>query len=127
MEKPYVILVEAKKDNFEEGWGQCLAELIAVQKLNGDRDKKLFGVVSNRKIWGFGLLESDVVTKNIKYFGLQSIEELMGALQRFALKPKPRKILKALLCNAFKIFLVVRLIGHCCKFQIAIWRWWVCK
>ena len=115
MEKPYVILVEAKKDNFEEGWGQCLAELIAVQKLNGDRDKKLFGVVSNRKIWGFGLLESDVVTKNIKYFGLQSIEELMGALQRFALKPKPRKILKALRSNAFKIFLVVRLIGYCCK------------
>jgi hypothetical protein len=31
--------------------------------------------------------------------------------QRFAFKPKPRKILKALLRNAFKIFLVVHLIG----------------
>jgi hypothetical protein len=39
----------------------------------------------------------------------------VGILQRFALKPKPRKILKALLRNAFKIFLVVRLIGDCCK------------
>ena len=28
LEKPYVILVEAKKDNFEEGWGQCLAEML---------------------------------------------------------------------------------------------------
>jgi hypothetical protein len=36
-------------------------------------------------------------------------------LQRFALKPKPRKILKALLRKAFKIFLVVRLIGNCCS------------
>jgi hypothetical protein len=80
LEKPYVILVEAKKDNFEEGWGQCLAELIAAQKLNGDCDKKLFGVVSNGKIWEFGTLQLEVFTKNIKYFGLQDIEELMGAL-----------------------------------------------
>jgi hypothetical protein len=32
----------------------------------------------------------------------------IAILQRFALKPKPREILKALLCNAFKISLVVR-------------------
>jgi hypothetical protein len=43
-------------------------------------------------------------------------------LQRFALKPKPRKILKALLRNAFKIFLVVRLIDNCCKYEtIRLW------
>jgi hypothetical protein len=33
-------------------------------------------------------------------------------LQRFALKPKLRKFLKALLHNAFKNFPVVRLIGN---------------
>jgi hypothetical protein len=36
-------------------------------------------------------------------------------LQSFALKPKPRKFLKALLCKAFKNFLVVRLIANCCN------------
>ena len=36
-------------------------------------------------------------------------------LQRFALKPKPRKFLKVLLRNTFKDLLVVRLIGNCCK------------
>ncbi|MCX5935005.1 MAG: hypothetical protein NTU99_09525, partial [Pseudanabaena sp. LacPavin_0818_WC45_MAG_42_6] len=30
------------------------------------------------------------------------------------LKPKPRKILKTLVCNVFKIFLVIRLVGNCC-------------
>ena len=35
--------------------------------------------------------------------------------QRFAFKPKPRKILKALRINASKIFLVVLLIGNCYK------------
>ena len=36
-------------------------------------------------------------------------------IQRFALKNKPRNFLKALLCKAFKKFLVVRLIGNGCK------------
>ncbi len=36
-------------------------------------------------------------------------------LQRVAPKTKLRKILKALPRNAFKIFLVVRLIGNCCQ------------
>ncbi len=80
LEQPYVILVEAKKDNFEEGWGQCLAEMMAAQKINEDFNKKVFGVVSNGKLWEFGLLQSEIFTKNIKYFGLQNIEELMGAL-----------------------------------------------
>ena len=28
--------VEAKQNNFMAGWGQCLAELLAMQKLNQD-------------------------------------------------------------------------------------------
>jgi hypothetical protein len=35
--------------------------------------------------------------------------------QRFASKPKPRKFLKVLQSNAFKNFLVARLIGNCWK------------
>ena len=46
----FFAVVEAKKDNFEEGWGQCLAELIAAQKLNGDQNNRLFGIVSNRPL-----------------------------------------------------------------------------
>jgi hypothetical protein len=40
---------------------------------------------------------------------------LFYKLQRFALKPKPSRFLKALLCNAFKNLLLVRLIGDCYK------------
>ena len=83
LEKPYVILVEAKKDNFEEGWGQCLAEMVAAQALNGDsgeQPQRLFGVVSNGKLWEFGVLQAKMFTKNIRYFGLQNVPELMGVL-----------------------------------------------
>jgi hypothetical protein len=80
LEKLYVILVEAKKDNFEEGWGQCLAEMLAAQKLNNDIHKKLFGIVSNGKLWEFGVLQEEMFTKNRKYYVLDNLEELMGAV-----------------------------------------------
>jgi hypothetical protein len=80
LEKPYMIVVEAKKDNFEEGWGQCLAEMLAAQKLNDDIHKKLFGMVSNGKLWEFGVLQEEMFTKNRKYYVLENLEELMGAV-----------------------------------------------
>ncbi len=80
LEKPYVIVVEAKKDNFEEGWGQCLAEMLAAQKLNNEPSKKLFGMVSNGKLWEFGVLQEEMFTKNRKYYVLENLEELMGAV-----------------------------------------------
>lgn len=36
LELPLVVVVEAKKNDFEQGWGQCLAELVAAQKINND-------------------------------------------------------------------------------------------
>jgi hypothetical protein len=80
LEKPYMILVEAKKDNFEEGWGQCLAEMLAAQKINGDLTNRLFGVVSNGKLWEFGVLDAEMFTKNRKYYVLENLAELMGAV-----------------------------------------------
>ncbi|MBD2139681.1 hypothetical protein H6F32_19460 [Anabaena sp. FACHB-1237] len=80
LDQPYLILVEAKKDNFDEGWGQCLAELIAAQKLNNNQQHKIFGIVSNGKLWEFGQLKNDFFTKNIKYYVLENLLELMGVI-----------------------------------------------
>ncbi|MDX2254567.1 MAG: hypothetical protein NW214_03535 [Pseudanabaenaceae cyanobacterium bins.39] len=80
LDKPYLIIVEAKKDNFEEGWGQCLAELIAAQKLNDDPNSRLFGIVSNGKVWEFGLLHTTEFIKNVKYYVLEDLQSLMNGL-----------------------------------------------
>lgn len=80
LEKPYLILVEAKKDNFEEGWGQCLAELIAAQKLNNELEKRVFGIVSNGKLWEFGQLQEKTFTKNTKSYLLEDLKKLMAAI-----------------------------------------------
>jgi hypothetical protein len=49
-EQPYFIVVEAKKDNFSEGRGQCATKLVAIQKLNNNPEQTLFGVVTKLKI-----------------------------------------------------------------------------
>ena len=43
---PLIILVEAKKNDFDQGWGQCLSELVAAQKINEDTD---FPVIWHRE------------------------------------------------------------------------------
>lgn len=79
-EEPYLIVVEAKKDNFEEGWGQCLAELVTVQKINDNSEMEIFGIVSNGKFWEFGRLWCHNFEKNIKLYSISDLEDLFAAL-----------------------------------------------
>ncbi|MFM6021571.1 MAG: hypothetical protein ACKPER_01335, partial [Dolichospermum sp.] len=69
-----------KKDNFEEGWGQCLAELIAAQKLNNQPEQLLYGIVSNGKIWEFGQLREQDFTKNIQEYSISNLDKLFAGL-----------------------------------------------
>jgi hypothetical protein len=79
-EEPYLIVVEAKKDNFEEGWGQCLAELVTAQKINDNPEMEVFGIVSNGKFWEFGRLWRDSFEKNIKLYNISDLDNLFAAL-----------------------------------------------
>lgn len=79
-DQPYFVVVEAKKDNFQEGWGQCLAEMIAIQKLNHNPEQTIFGIVSNGEIWEFGKLRLDIFTKNITFYTIQNLEQLFSSV-----------------------------------------------
>ncbi len=79
-DKPYFLMVEAKQDKFEEGWGQCLAEMIAVQRINDDFVSDVFGIVSNGKIWQFGKLLADVFTRNKNLYVIQDLDKLFAAV-----------------------------------------------
>ena len=80
LEHPLVMITEAKKNDFEQGWGQCLAELVAAQKLNDNDDLTIYGIVTDAKTWEFGKLQRDVFTKNMDNFSISQMEMLMGAL-----------------------------------------------
>ena len=77
-DKPYFILVEAKQDNFEAGWAQCLVEMIAAQKLNAEYPITIFGITSNGEIWQFGKLEGDIFTKNISPYTIYELDKLFA-------------------------------------------------
>ncbi len=74
------MLVEAKQDNFEAGWAQCLAEMIAAQRLNGELSVTIFGIVSNGKTWQFGKLESENFTININIYTIQNLDQIFTAV-----------------------------------------------
>lgn len=79
-DKPYFLLVEAKQDNFENGWTQCLAEMIAAQKLKEKPEQEVFGIVSNGEVWQFGKLKANIFTKNKDSYLINDLNRLFAAI-----------------------------------------------
>ena len=57
MAKPSLCVVEAKKDNFKEGWTQALAEMVASSLLGANT---CYGIVTTGDIWQFGKLNDNI-------------------------------------------------------------------
>ncbi|MCK5728516.1 MAG: hypothetical protein KAH08_04780 [Methylococcales bacterium] len=79
LELPLLMIVEAKKNDFEQGWAQCLAELITAQKLNNNH-QAIYGIVTDGKYWEFGQLIEASFCKNNDSFGIDDLPFLLGAL-----------------------------------------------
>jgi hypothetical protein len=77
---PLIMLVEAKKNDFEQGWGQCLSELVAAQKINDDPSFPVYGIVTDGTLWEFGRLVNDTFTRNRTNFTLANLPILFGAV-----------------------------------------------
>ena len=77
---PVVMVVEAKKNDFEIGWGQCLAAMIAAQKINRNARFPVYGIVTDGMMWQFGKLAGDTFTENITPFSLGDVPRLFGAI-----------------------------------------------
>jgi len=80
LELPLVVVVEARKNDFEQGWGQCLAELVTAQKINNKVNVPVHGIVTDGELWKFGRLVSDTFTGNIEGYTVASLTRLFGAL-----------------------------------------------
>jgi hypothetical protein len=61
MAVPPICIIEAKKERFDEGWAQALAEMVA-SSLQGI--KVSYGIVTTGKIWEFGKLANKLFTKD---------------------------------------------------------------
>lgn len=77
--KPVLCVAEAKKDNFNEGWAQLLAELIAVKRFNNDDTMEIFGIVTSGEIWKFGKLKEKLLTMEVVPFSaLENLKKLFN-------------------------------------------------
>ncbi len=81
--KPLLAVVEAKKDDFEGGWAQCLLEMYTIQKINNNPDIPTFGIVSNGDNWQFGKLENNQFSENTRHAFLQEMDNLFSILVFF--------------------------------------------
>ena len=77
---PLVVVAEAKQNNFTEGWGQCLAELAAAQKLNKNEKIPVHGIVTDGEVWHFGKLIADTFIKNENVLALTDLKKIFGAI-----------------------------------------------
>ena len=77
---PLIILVEAKKNDFDMGWGQCIAEMLAAQKINGDPDTHVYGIVSDGTMWQFGKLIGDDFIRDRTSVPMDNLPHLFSAI-----------------------------------------------
>ncbi len=80
---PVLTIVEAKKGLMEDGYGQCIAEMIAAQIFNqrkGVEYKKIYGVVTSGLHWQFLCIEDKIVSIEDRELDLDDIEEILGML-----------------------------------------------
>jgi hypothetical protein len=82
LEAPFLCIVEAKKDDFEQGLAQCLVEMKACRYSNQQLNQLLdiFGIVTNGNSWEFYCLQLDGWVYGTETYSIGSIADLLGRL-----------------------------------------------
>lgn len=82
LEAPMLCIVEAKKDDFEQGLAQCLVEMQACQWTNQQIGKNIdvLGIVTNGSTWNFYKLTPEGQVYESLPYALGTIAQIMGLL-----------------------------------------------
>lgn len=83
LEAPFVCVIEAKKDDFEQGAAQCLVEMKACQWSNQalGRELIIYGIVTNGEGWKFYRLEPSGIVSETFLYGIGEMSILLGLLR----------------------------------------------
>ena len=83
LEAPIIVLVEAKKDEPTTGFGQCVAEMIAVQRFNTERKndiRSVYGVSTTGTVWQFLKLEGKRLYIDKTVYAVGQCDKILGVL-----------------------------------------------
>jgi hypothetical protein len=80
---PILALVEARKGVLEDGWGQCIAEMVAAQKFNEHKGKpiqSIYGIVTSGSLWHFLQMQGNSVLLDPNEYSLSPLAKLLAVL-----------------------------------------------
>ncbi len=81
LQTPIMTLVEAKKQDYEAGMGQCIAQMVGAQIFNQkkeDVELPIFGCVTTGEGWQFLKLADSYVTVDVTRYALANLELILG-------------------------------------------------
>ena len=83
LEAPIIILVEAKRDNLTIGLGQCVAEMVAAQCFNAERENDIscvYGALTSGIDWVFLKLEGKKLQLDMAAYQIAQCDKILGIL-----------------------------------------------
>ena len=83
LEAPVIILVEAKKDDLTVGLGQCVAEMLAAQRFNIEKDNDIpyiYGATTSGTDWRFLKLEGQRLHIDMVIYPIAQCDKILGIL-----------------------------------------------
>ncbi|MGB3309759.1 MAG: hypothetical protein WBG32_19630 [Nodosilinea sp.] len=85
LDAPFGCVIEAKKDDFEQGAAQCLVEMHACHWVNQQmgRTMDIYGIVTNGEGWKFYRLAATGEVFESLLFGIGDMPTLLGLLRLF--------------------------------------------
>ena len=85
LESPIITVVEAKGDSAEEGFGQCIAQMVAARYFNeraGRPTPRMYGASTTGDDWNFMYLEAKTAMIDTNRHHLNDLGSLLGVLVR---------------------------------------------
>ena len=80
---PVAVIVEAKRDNLENGYGQCIAGMVGAQRFNrreGNGIETVYGAATTGSNWRFLRLGGSVVIFDLMEYSFSQVDRLLGIL-----------------------------------------------
>ncbi|MCY3743258.1 MAG: hypothetical protein OXH00_19745 [Candidatus Poribacteria bacterium] len=83
LDAPVIMLVEAKKEDLISGLGQCVAEMLAAQRFNAEKENNvscIYGTVTSGTDWLFLKLEAKCLHIDLTIYPIALCNKILGIL-----------------------------------------------
>jgi hypothetical protein len=80
---PVVVVVEAKRENINEGLGQCIAAMVGAQRFgrkSSNASEPVYGCVTTGTAWKFLQLDGSKVRIDLTEYTLSQVDRILGIL-----------------------------------------------